>query len=249
MTLFIKSTHTCGQSWSKAQSNPYLKTLCLWTPSGTFAAFSKFHLNTPKSPNIKGFQFFKGHNFHIGWHFRFCVEKGGKLGQLQNLLFTGPLQNPNFAWRSYSKHWEKHRMTFVKVLEGTSQYKFCFSRKFRPVQFFEEKRGQTGVDWGIPGRPAPWRSGVPVHTARPRLSSASGPTGRIPRLRAFPRPRAPRLSYSEASWSPHTPRAASTFASDRSCPRCLCRRTTLLPAARTPLCSSRSHEGSCPSRL
>jgi hypothetical protein len=50
--------------------------------SGTFAAFSKFHLNTSKSINMKVVQFVKGHNFHVGWHFQFLVEKGGNLGQL-----------------------------------------------------------------------------------------------------------------------------------------------------------------------
>jgi hypothetical protein len=50
--------------------------------SGTFAVFSKFHLNTSKSNNMKVLHFFEGHNFHVGWHFHFWVEKGGKLGQL-----------------------------------------------------------------------------------------------------------------------------------------------------------------------
>jgi hypothetical protein len=50
--------------------------------SGTFAAFSKFHLNTSKSPNTKVVQFVEGHNFHVDWHFKFWVEKGEKCGQL-----------------------------------------------------------------------------------------------------------------------------------------------------------------------
>jgi hypothetical protein len=49
---------------------------------GTFAAFSKFHLNTSKSPNTKVFQFVEGHNFHVDWHFKFWVKKGEKCGQL-----------------------------------------------------------------------------------------------------------------------------------------------------------------------
>jgi hypothetical protein len=53
-----------------------------WMSSGTFAAFSKFHLNTSKSTNMKVVQFVEGHNFHVGWHSQFWVEKGGKLGQL-----------------------------------------------------------------------------------------------------------------------------------------------------------------------
>jgi hypothetical protein len=132
---FIKSTNTCGQSWSKTRQT-LLKPLCPSTPSGTFAAFSKFHLNTSKSPNIKVVQFFEGHNFHVGWHFKFWVEIGEKLGQLQSLLFISALQNHNFAWRSCSNQWEKHRTAFVKVVEGTSHYNFRFWRKFHPVQIF-----------------------------------------------------------------------------------------------------------------
>jgi hypothetical protein len=49
--------------------------------SGTFAAFSKFHLNTSKSPNTKVVQFVEGHNFHVDWHFKFRVEIGEKRGQ------------------------------------------------------------------------------------------------------------------------------------------------------------------------
>jgi hypothetical protein len=50
--------------------------------SGTFAAFSNFHLNTSKSTNMEVVQFVEGHNFHVDWHFKFWVEKGEKCGQL-----------------------------------------------------------------------------------------------------------------------------------------------------------------------
>jgi hypothetical protein len=39
--------------------------------AGTFAAFSKFHLNTSKSPHVKVVCFVEGHNFHVEWHLRF----------------------------------------------------------------------------------------------------------------------------------------------------------------------------------
>jgi hypothetical protein len=39
--------------------------------AGTFAAFSKFHLNTSNSPNTKVVYFVEGHNFHVEWHLRF----------------------------------------------------------------------------------------------------------------------------------------------------------------------------------
>jgi hypothetical protein len=49
--------------------------------SGTFAAFSTFHLNTSKSTNMEVVQFVEGHNFHVDWHLKFCEEIGEKLGQ------------------------------------------------------------------------------------------------------------------------------------------------------------------------
>jgi hypothetical protein len=44
----------------------------------TFAAFSKFHLNTSKSPNVKVVCFVEGHNFHVEWHCWFEVQIGEK---------------------------------------------------------------------------------------------------------------------------------------------------------------------------
>jgi hypothetical protein len=114
--------------------------------SGTFAAFSKFHLNTSNSTNIKVVQFFEEHNFHVGWHFKFWAEKGEKLGQLQFSLFISTLQNPNFAWCSCSNRREKHRTTFANVVEGCLIYNFRIYRFFRTVQLFEETRSQSRVD-------------------------------------------------------------------------------------------------------
>jgi hypothetical protein len=50
--------------------------------SGTFATFSKFHLNTSKSTNMKVVQFEEGHNFHVDWHFQFWAENDEKRGKL-----------------------------------------------------------------------------------------------------------------------------------------------------------------------
>jgi hypothetical protein len=60
-------------------------------------AFSKFHRNTSKSPNLKVVQFFEGHNFAFGRHCKFGVENGEKLGQLHIFLFIDALQNQKFA--------------------------------------------------------------------------------------------------------------------------------------------------------
>jgi hypothetical protein len=50
--------------------------------SGTFAAFSKIHLNTSKSTFTKVVHLVEGHNFHVDWHFKFWVEIGEKLNGL-----------------------------------------------------------------------------------------------------------------------------------------------------------------------
>jgi hypothetical protein len=55
---------------------------------GTFAAFSKFHLNTSNSPNTKVVYFVEGHNFHVEWHWRFGVENGEKCRSMPWVLFT-----------------------------------------------------------------------------------------------------------------------------------------------------------------
>jgi hypothetical protein len=47
--------------------------------SGTFAVFSKIHLNTSKSTFMKVVHLVEGHNFHVDWHFKFWVGIGEKL--------------------------------------------------------------------------------------------------------------------------------------------------------------------------
>jgi hypothetical protein len=69
---------TFGQRHGQTSLKPWRRRMS----SGTFAAFSKFHLNTSKSTNMKVVQFVKEHNFHVDWHFKFCEEIGEKLGQL-----------------------------------------------------------------------------------------------------------------------------------------------------------------------
>jgi hypothetical protein len=128
--------------WSKlGQTLAKTLVLPLVTPchSGTFAAFSEFHLNTPNYTNIKVVQFFEGHNFHVGWHFKFRAEKGEKLGQLQFSLFISALQNPNFAWSSCSNRREKHRTTFANVVEGCLIYNFRIYRFVTQFNFLKNR--------------------------------------------------------------------------------------------------------------
>jgi hypothetical protein len=195
MILLINSTPTLGQSLVKVLVKTPVKPLCLWTPSRTFAAFSKFHLNTSKSHNIKVVQFFKGHNIAFGWHCKFWVEKGEKFGQLQILLFISTMKNQNFAWHSCSDFWEKHRMTFLKVVEGTSHYNFRFWKKCRSVQVSENravKHALTGV------RNISWHSRARTRVRRHRPAPA--PPG--PRVAPLPRRLGPEDELPEAA---HTP--------------------------------------------
>jgi hypothetical protein len=88
LTLMIRSTELTlvkrRSTWAHLVNlgQPLVKTL-LKIPKrpfdppmlpGTFAAFSKFHLNTSKSPNVKVVYFVEGHNFHVEWRLRFGVE-------------------------------------------------------------------------------------------------------------------------------------------------------------------------------
>jgi hypothetical protein len=62
-----------GQPYSTLVKNP----LTPFDPpvlAGTFAAFSKFLLNTSNSPNTKVMCFVEGHNFHVEWHLKYGVE-------------------------------------------------------------------------------------------------------------------------------------------------------------------------------
>jgi hypothetical protein len=57
-----------GQPWSTIGQNPSQKPLEHLLPffvARNFAAFSKFHLNTSKSLNVKVVYFVEGHNFHV----------------------------------------------------------------------------------------------------------------------------------------------------------------------------------------
>jgi hypothetical protein len=66
---------------------------------GTFAAFSKFHLNTSKSPNVKVVYFVEGHNFHVEWHYYFGVEMGEKCRSMSQVTIHRRLENSQLGMR------------------------------------------------------------------------------------------------------------------------------------------------------
>jgi hypothetical protein len=63
-----------GQPLVKTLVKNSLNTFCPSMSPGTFVSFSKFHLNTSKSPNVKVVYFVEGHNFHVERHLKFGVE-------------------------------------------------------------------------------------------------------------------------------------------------------------------------------
>jgi hypothetical protein len=114
---------TLGQRHGQTPFKPW----CLWTSSGTFAAFSKFHLNTSKSTNMKVVQFFEGHNFPVDWHFQIWEEKGHKCGRLPAAPVHQDMATFNFGKLFLQIRWEKHYRAFVKVVKGSCWRKISTS--------------------------------------------------------------------------------------------------------------------------
>jgi hypothetical protein len=106
---------TRGQRHGQTRLNRWRRRMS----SGTFAAFSKLHLNTSKSTFTKVVHLVEGHNFHVDWHFKFWVEIGEKLGQLP----VPPVHRDRPAFKvgtTFCKiRWEKHYTAFVKVVGGS----------------------------------------------------------------------------------------------------------------------------------
>jgi hypothetical protein len=105
---------TLGQRHGQTRLNRWRRRMS----SGTFAAFSKFHLNTSKSTFMKVVLFVEEHNFHVDWHFKFWVEIGEKLGQP-----PVPLVHRNRAafkvWQQFVQNpWRKTLYRLCKSCRG-----------------------------------------------------------------------------------------------------------------------------------
>jgi hypothetical protein len=112
---------TLGQRNCQTSFKPWRR----WMSSGTFAAFSKFHLNTSKSTNTKVVQFIEGYNFHVDWHFKFWEEIGEKLGQVSASLVHRGMATFKVWQQIVQNPWRKHHRAFVKVVEGSEICKFA----------------------------------------------------------------------------------------------------------------------------
>jgi hypothetical protein len=91
---------------------------------GTFAAFSKFHINTSNSPNAKVVYFVEKHNFHVEWHLRFGVEMCEKAWSALVVTIHRRPENSNLVMQFVQKGGEKDPTPFVKVVEDQEIYNF-----------------------------------------------------------------------------------------------------------------------------
>jgi hypothetical protein len=73
------------------------QTLDLPCTSRTFVAFSKIHLNTSISSNVKVVQFVEAHNFHVGQHFKFKEQIGEKLQSTPVSIVCRRHENPKLS--------------------------------------------------------------------------------------------------------------------------------------------------------
>jgi hypothetical protein len=125
--------------------------------SGTFATFSKFHLNTSKSTNMKVVQFVEGHNFHVDWHFKFWGEKGENFGQLS----SAPV---HWNWVAF-KVWLRFMQKFA-----IHHFVHFYSKFWRKLRSNRSSRNEVLLERdvtpaGATGAPAPRRA---RRTAGPR---------------------------------------------------------------------------------
>jgi hypothetical protein len=106
---------------------------------GTFAAFSKFHLNTSNSPNAKVVCFVEEHNFHVEWHLRFVVEMREKAWSALVVTIHRCPENSNLGMQFVQKRWRKGPYALCKSCRGSRDLQLWYSNVC-PLQFnFFEK--------------------------------------------------------------------------------------------------------------
>jgi hypothetical protein len=92
--------------------------------AGTFAAFSKFFLNTSKSPNGKVVQFVKAHNFHVEWHCWIEVQIDEKCKSMSALTVHQGRDFCQVSLQFMSNPLIQTPRAFVKLVEGSVVSKF-----------------------------------------------------------------------------------------------------------------------------
>jgi hypothetical protein len=93
----------------------------------TFAAFSKIHLNTSKSPNVKVVCFVEGHNFHVEWHCWFEVQMGEKLKSTLLVTVHRRPENSQLGIKFVHKWLRKRPYALYQSCRGIGDLQLCYS--------------------------------------------------------------------------------------------------------------------------
>jgi hypothetical protein len=126
-----------GQPWSTfvqtLGQNP-LNTFDLSMSPGTFATFSKFHLNTSNSPNTKVVYFVEGHNFHVEWHWRFGVEMRENAWSMPLGTIHWRPENNKLCLQFVQEWLRKTIYDLCKSCRGSTDLQLCYLA-FEALQF------------------------------------------------------------------------------------------------------------------
>jgi hypothetical protein len=93
----------------------------------TFAAFSKFHLNTSNSPNVKVVYFVKEHNFHVEWHLKFRVEMREKSWSTLVVTIHRRPENSQVGMHFVHKWLRKRPYTLYQSCKGILDLQLSYS--------------------------------------------------------------------------------------------------------------------------
>jgi hypothetical protein len=119
--------------------------------AGTFATFSKFHLNTSKYPNVKVVYLVEGHNFHVEWHWRFGVQMGEKCRSTPQVTIHRRPENSQLGMRFVHNWLRKRPYTLCRSCRGIGDLQLWYSPlgplQFKNLEKNPSKQGQMILNW------------------------------------------------------------------------------------------------------
>jgi hypothetical protein len=92
----------------------------------TFAAFSKFHLNTSNSPNTKVLHFVEGHNFHVEWHCWFELQVGERFKSTPVGTIHGSREFLHLGIQFVQEWLRKRLYTLCESGRGLGDLQLCY---------------------------------------------------------------------------------------------------------------------------
>jgi hypothetical protein len=96
--------------------------------TGTFAAFSKFPLNTSNSPNTKVVHFVEGHNFHVEWHCWFELQIGENCKSTLLVTIHRRPENSRFGIQFMLKWLRKRPYAFYESCRAMQDLQLWYSK-------------------------------------------------------------------------------------------------------------------------